>query len=364
MAGKKTRNTGLPKITQLPSGAYHATVYSHKDAQGKRVYESFTSFDYAALTIEIANFKAQKKSDKIEESQGRVTLTVGEAIDQYIDMKSSVLSPSTIRSYKAVRRSSLQSIMGVKVSDLTREQVQRAVNVDAVHLSPKSVRNAHGLLTATLTVYRPDFSLFTTLPQKKKAEIQVPTEEEVNILVEASKGTPMELPIILAACCGLRRSEIAALTWKCVDFEKKTLTVKGAVVRNDKNEFVKKGTKTAAGTRTIRLFPFVLDALTRAKGKAHANDPCINLTPSQISDTFRTITTKAEVRPMRFHDLRHYTVSVMLSLNIPKNYIADYVGHETENMIDRVYGHIMASRKTTVEDQLQDYFSSVFSVKK
>ena len=59
----------------------------------------------------------------------------------------------------------------------------------------------------------------------------------------------------------------------------------------------------------------------------------------------------------RFHDLRHYTVSVMLALNIPKKYIADYVGHESENMIDEVYGHIMASKKTSVEDQMQEYFS-------
>lgn len=49
----------------------------------------------------------------------------------------------------------------------------------------------------------------------------------------------------------------------------------------------------------------------------------------------------------------------MLSLNIPKKYIVDYVGHETENMIDKVYGHIMQSKKTSVEDQMQDYFESV-----
>lgn len=35
---KKTRNTGLPKIKQLPSGAYHAQVYSHTDENGKRRY--------------------------------------------------------------------------------------------------------------------------------------------------------------------------------------------------------------------------------------------------------------------------------------------------------------------------------------
>jgi hypothetical protein len=49
----------------------------------------------------------------------------------------------------------------------------------------------------------------------------------------------------------------------------------------------------------------------------------------------------------------------MLSLNVPKNYIANFVGHETENLIENIYGHIMASRKTTVEDQLQEYFTNV-----
>lgn len=51
----------------------------------------------------------------------------------------------------------------------------------------------------------------------------------------------------------------------------------------------------------------------------------------------------------------------MLSLNIPKKYIADYVGHETEDMIDLVYGHIMQSKKTSVEDLLNDYYSNVFT---
>ena len=361
---KKKRNTGLPKITQLPSGAYHANVYEGTDANGKRIYRSFTNYDYAALVLELAQFKADKHQDKIETLTGKKSLTVGEGIDAYIDSKSTVLSPSTIRSYKAVRKSCLQNIMGVRISDLTREDVQIAVNQDATHLSPKSVRNAHGLLTAMLSVYRPDFALHTTLPQKVKPNIEIPTEEEVQRLVEAAQNTDMALPILLAACCGLRRSEIAALTWDCIDLSKGTLTVKGAIVRDENNQYVRKGTKTVAGTRTIRLFPMVLDALKDAKGNATADMPCVDIRPSQISDRFRALLKQAEIRPLRFHDLRHYTVSVMLSLNIPKNYIADYVGHETENMIDRVYGHIMAQKKTSVEDQLQAYFSQVFMHKK
>ena len=52
----KKRNTGLPKITQLPSGAYHANVYSHTDPDGKRRYESFTGYDYNQVMLQVVQF--------------------------------------------------------------------------------------------------------------------------------------------------------------------------------------------------------------------------------------------------------------------------------------------------------------------
>ena len=51
----------------------------------------------------------------------------------------------------------------------------------------------------------------------------------------------------------------------------------------------------------------------------------------------------------------------MLSLNMPKNYIADYMGHETENMIDRVYGHIMKEAKQSFEDRVNEYYTALFT---
>ena len=353
MAGKKTRNTGLPKITQLPSGAYHATVYSHKDDQGKRVYESFTSFDYAALLVEIANFKSDKKQEKINEKLGRRSLTVAEAVDKYIESKSAVLSPSTIVGYRKIRRNYLKVIMPLKIDDLTQEQIQIAINQEALHLSPKTVRDAHGLLSAVLKVYRPSFTLYTSLPQREKNEIVIPEEHEVLTMIEKAKGTDMEIPVYLGACCGLRRSEISALTWNCINWKNDTISIKSALVLNDEREFVRKGTKTTAGTRTIRMFPVVKDALLKAKVTAEKNgtySPAapITVNPTLITKHFSALQDKAGTAHYRFHDLRHYAVSVMLSLNIPKNYIADYVGHETENMIDRVYGHILKSKKTSV----------------
>jgi integrase len=126
-------------------------------------------------------------------------------------------------------------------------------------------------------------------------------------------------------------------------------------------QLVEKAPKTKAGKRTVYMLPVVAESLKRAKAlQEAAGEPPVNvvpLTPNAMINRFRKLQKKLDVPPFRFHDLRHYTVSVMLLLNIPKKYIADYVGHETENMIDQVYGHIMQEKKASFTDQLQDYFA-------
>ncbi|MBR6782926.1 MAG: tyrosine-type recombinase/integrase, partial [Clostridia bacterium] len=104
----------------------------------------------------------------------------------------------------------------------------------------------------------------------------------------------------------------------------------------------------------------VSDALVRYKEDHPDDGGYITVRPDIISHRFEKLVKRLGLPRYRFHDLRHYTVSVMLSLNIPKNYIADFVGHETENMIDKVYGHIMQSRKTSAEDLMQNYYQNIF----
>ena len=58
----------------------------------------------------------------------------------------------------------------------------------------------------------------------------------------------------------------------------------------------------------------------------------------------------------RFHDLRHYNVSVMLSMGIPTNYIIERTGHNTENMVKTVYGHTMSEKQKEIAEQLDNFF--------
>lgn len=362
MPKKPKHQADLPTIKQLPSGSWHAKVYTHTDENGKRHYKSFTNLDKKKLVLELAQFKADKKEARIEAASGHLDLTLREAMTEYIESKSAVSSPTTIKGYRDIRDNHLQDIIGIRITDITQQLIQVSVNREAARYSPKTVRNAYALFTATMSFFLPGTAFHTTLPQKEKNEVVIPTEEEVTLLVDEAKGKPIYLPLLLGACCGLRRSEIAALTWSDIDLNAGTIRVARALVVDDTGHFVEKGTKTSAGTRTVRLFPLVLDELRRLKEESPDNDPSkrITISPNQITRHFSRLQNDTGTRHYRFHDLRHYCVSVMLSLNIPKNYIANYVGHESEHMIDSVYGHIMASRKTAVEDLMQDYYSKIF----
>ena len=156
---------------------------------GKRVGRTFPTKEEAEY------WAAGLKTKIMEENRSPWKMTVGAAVDRYIESKSSILSPSTVLGYKRTKKR-MEDIIGVQLNDLTQEKIQRWVNQLAKDHSPKTVANAHGLLSAVLKEYRPSVTLRTTLPSKVKAEIQIPSE--IRAILKGCRGTKYELPIMLA----------------------------------------------------------------------------------------------------------------------------------------------------------------------
>ena len=80
-------------------------------------------------------------------------MTVGECIDEYISLKENILSPTTIAGYRKDRRNSLAPLCNTYIKDLAATDIQAFINRLALNKSPKTVRNAHGLLVSVLNVY-------------------------------------------------------------------------------------------------------------------------------------------------------------------------------------------------------------------
>lgn len=331
---KKLKN---PTPVQLPSGSWRCQVM----VNGQRI--SVVDQDPA-----VAHAKALAlKAGIIHKDKSPHAMTVGDAIDRYIESKDSVLSPATVAGYKRLREHALQELMGVRLSMLTQEAIQRAVNKMAKDKSPKSVRNAHGLLSAALAVYRPDMVLRTTLPQKKRYEAAIPSGEDVQAIMAAARGTKEELPILLAVWLGLRMSEILGL--KGEDVDGGVLHIRRALV--DEGE---KGTKTYGSQRDLPL-PDYIRGLMDPKPGEHL----VKLTRRALYCRFQALCKKAGVQHYRFHDLRHINASIMLALGVPNKYAQERMGHATDNMLKTVYQHTMSAESTEAAQQVDAYFVNI-----
>ena len=168
----------IPKATKLPSGNWNINMMVDR----QRI--SITAATRKEVERQAAAIKGGAKLAP------KNSLTVGEAIDKYIESKDAVLSPSTVAGYRRIRANALQDLMPRPVDSLTAQDVQRSINLMARDKSPKTVRNAHGLLSAAMAVYRPDLVLRTTMPQKQRYDIAIPSDDDVAAIMRSAQGEP------------------------------------------------------------------------------------------------------------------------------------------------------------------------------
>lgn len=336
----------MAKAKQLPSGAYR--VQASITIDGQKIVKSFTS-DTArkaeALALQWQEItKDESKADNI---------TLRQAYDRYIESKQNVLSPGTIREYKRSANKDLQTLMDTKISALTHEKIQRAINIEAASHSPKTVRNIHGLLSAVLNMFRPEFILRTTLPQRKPTELYTPTDDDVKQLIAAAKGTDIEIPILLAAFGPMRRGEICALTSD--DIHGNTVIVNKALARDEHGKYVIKPPKTFSSNRSIDYPDFVIERLNGISGKI------TNYSPQGITKAFSKVLQKSGIPHFRFHDLRHYAVSIMHAMNVPDKYIMARGGWNSNYTMNNIYNHALKNKQTEFDNKISAHFNDLYS---
>ena len=343
----------MAQAKQLPSGAWRVQVYAGKDAAGKRQYKSFTE-----STERKANLAALEWQEKYKEiSSDSSNLSVGESIDEYIKLKSNLLSPSTIRFLDNVRRNHLAGIRSVKLNKLTRNLIQEAVNAESEKNSPKTVKNVYGVLTAVIGQYRPDwFMPKIMLPQQKKPEVKALNRQQIAKLLNSIDGDIIEIPILLALWLGLRRSEILALKWDDIDFDKMTIKIDKAMVPNKNNKMVEKTTKTTDSTRTLNLPPYIAEKL---KVLPHNEDRVFNISEGLLSKHFPRLCKNIGIERFKFHDLRRSMATVGITLNIADKLIMTRGGWNNTQTMKKIYQVALESDLNEADLLINNYFESL-----
>lgn len=324
------------KIEKLPSGSYRM----RKMYKGK-TYTVVT--EYKPTQKEAIQLLAEAM--KKEKPSAPARLDFASAAEEYISVKENVLSPSTIVGYRSVLKNLSDSFRFMLLNDISSIDIQKEINDYSVNRSPKTVRNAHGLISAILGMFRPDMNINTTLPQKRKNDEYIPSDEDVKRVLNHAKGTKYEIPLFLATL-GLRRSEICALTVD--DLDGNILTIDKALVISPDGDFSEKGTKTADGTRQIYI-PNYLAELIREKGVIYDGFP------GSILRYLKSTQDKLGIKRFRLHALRHYYASMSHSLGIPDSYIMQAGGWKSDGTLKSVYRHAMDDKKEEMQKFASQY---------
>ena len=343
---------------QLPSGSWRVRVFAGKDAKGKTQYKSFT-----APSERKANLLALEWQEKYKEiSSDSSNMTVEEAIDAYIELKGNVLSPSTIRCYDAIRRTHLQGIKGIKLCKLTRNIVQEAINAEAENKSPKTVKNVYGVLTAVVAQYRPDWVMpKITLPQQQKPQEKALSRKQIAILFRNLDGDIIEVPILLALWLGLRRSEILALRWDDIDFEKMTIRIHKAMVPDKNSKMVERNTtKNRSSTRTLQLPPYIA---AKMKLLQHDGDRIFNISEGLLSKHFPRLCQRIGIGRFKFHDLRRSMATVGVTLNIADKLIMARGGWNNPQTMKNIYQVVLDSDLNEADEAMNSYFEGLLPKK-
>lgn len=348
---------------KLPSGSWRCQVFSHLETQiqpdgstkTKRIYKSFTCDDPTPKGKRKCEADAAEWAANKERYSDMQSITFGEAMDNYITSRENVLSVRTISEYRKIRKTYCKDLMGKRIDRITQDDIQKSINYEALSHSPKTVRNIHGLISATLKAYCPGFALNTTLPKKKHVELYIPTDEEIKRLLGFVAGTDMELPILLAAFGPMRRGEICAIDSS--DISGNVVHVNKNMVQNQKKEWIIKTPKTYAGDRFIDFPDFVAKKWEGIDGRI------VKLNPDIITKRFEHCLKGAGLPHFRFHDLRHYSASIQHALGVPDVYIMQRGGWGNDGVLKAVYRHALSDKTIEYSSMANAHFEELCNTK-
>lgn len=184
------------------------------------------------------------------------------------------------------------------------------------------------------------------------------TPFEVQILFENAQDNYYYPVIYTAVSTGLRQAGLLGLRWRDIDLDMCSISVSQVLYKRKgicefKEPKTEHSRRRVATTPKLALFlrgyreererlyhelgkPLTLDGLvfTGVEGKP--------IDPGVLSHNFARIVKRAGLEGVRFHDLRHTFVSLMLLRGAKPKVISEALGHSSVAFTMDVYSHIIS----------------------
>lgn len=316
-------------------------------------------------------------------------MTVGQWLDTWLsEYVEPSCKPLTLSTYESRIRTRLKPALGsIKLTELSTTQIQTFCNdlIRKEGLSPKTVKNTHGILHKALaqaTDLR--YILFNPadpvkLPRIERKEISPLTEAEISaFLEEIKKGEPFARLFTVTLFTGMREGEICGLTWDAVDFRNGTITVKQQLQKGKEKGADHYLISTKSGkTRTITAATSVMQVLKEQlfeqrkqhlqMGLAWKNQWNLVFTqedggyipPQSALKHFKKVAERIGRPDARFHDLRHTYAVASLQEGDDVKTVQQNLGHATAAFTLDVYGHVSEKMKQESAARMERFIEKI-----
>ena len=211
---------------------------------------------------------------------------------------------------------------------------------------------------------------YVEMPRRERHEAHFYSAEQLQQLITALNGDPIQPLVKIAALYGLRRSELLGLKWDSIDFENGMVLIRHTVckmivtVEKDK-------TKTQSSRRSFPMTEEARGIFLKAKaeeeenqrlfGKAYQKNDYVfkrpdgrTFAPDYVTHHFSKMLERYGMPHIRFHELRHSCASLLLNNGCGLKDVQEWMGHSDTQTTANIYGHLDTSRKQSLADKLTE----------
>lgn len=194
-------------------------------------------------------------------------------------------------------------------------------------------------------------------PRVEHREMNVLDAIQTRTLLEHMRAE-FRIFVLVAATTGIRRGEVVGLRWRDVDWTNRRLWIRRTITR--------KGTvqepKTRGSVRAIAMTPTLATALRehRMRSPFKGEEAWVFCTSkgtpldadNVVRREFKPALRRANLPDVRFHDLRHGLVSMLIAQGEHPKLISEQVGHASTKITMDLYGHLMDQSYDDASDRL------------
>jgi integrase len=296
---------------------------------------------------------------------------------EWLPAASSTLRPLSVTKYESVIRSYIEPRIGqVRLQGLSAGHLNGLyAELERDGLSVSTRKLVHGVIGRALR----DAERWGRVPRNVARLADPPRAEESRATAWSAGELGRFLQAVtddrlfalwrLGATTGMRRGELAAVTWRSLDLEGRRLEISQQLVPT-RGGATFGPPKSARGRRTIALDAETVDALREHRaaqllGRSFAGDAYTDndlvfadelggpIHPQRLTQWFRAHRKRAGIPSGSLHILRHTAATLALTSGVPVHIVAARLG-DTPQTVLGTYAHLLPQSDEIAAERIAD----------